>query len=344
MKKYYKQGKNAFTLVELSVVLIVLSILIGSVLVSRKIIDRSRGQALMTEVRQMKQGIRMFSDGYGAMPGDVTAADLVDYADLSQRFTGYASNTTNKIKTGAGKVELAASCYGMRMLELTGFVNGVPNASAGGALCDYSTLATLQNQTKKAKFSSDVGVFFADGTLYGNAAGAGARYILSDAGTDMSVGYASSISMPSIFQELRSANSGTAPTSTSTTGGSLGSGIDLTYYTNLISIVNVRNFASGAVSSSVAKYLDVKTDDGKPLTGKVVAGAHPVNVAMTSSQGLGSTAPTARAIAGGQYCHSIAETNIAAGGLSGTAMANATYQTVAPDSLERGCNVFVLVN
>jgi len=293
----------------------------------------------------MKQGIRMFSDGYGNLPGDIPTSELSDYADLSARFTGYTTRTPAKVRTGAGLVELAASCYGMRMLELTGFINGVPNASAGGALCDYSSVSTLQNNTKKAKFSSDVGIFFADGTLYG-ASGSGARYIISDAGgtADLATGYTSSISMPSIFQELRSANSGTAPTTTSQTGGSLGSGVDMTYYSNIISIVNVRNFASGAVSSSVAKYLDVKMDDGMPLKGKIVAGAHPVNVAMTSSQGIGSSAPTTRAIAGGQYCHSLPATNIAVGGLSGTAMASATYQTEAPDSLERGCNVFVLVN
>jgi hypothetical protein len=60
----------------------VLSILIGSVLISRKVIERARVSNAVTEFVQMKKAISVFKDTYNLLPGDLNQQDASIFPDL----------------------------------------------------------------------------------------------------------------------------------------------------------------------------------------------------------------------------------------------------------------------
>ncbi|MFZ8865098.1 MAG: prepilin-type N-terminal cleavage/methylation domain-containing protein [Rickettsiales bacterium] len=71
--------KKGFSLVELSVVLIIIGILIAAVATSTKLIGNSKLRKVMQEVESMKSGINTFYASFDAYPGDFKrASDFFD--------------------------------------------------------------------------------------------------------------------------------------------------------------------------------------------------------------------------------------------------------------------------
>ncbi len=66
--------KKGFSLVELSVVLIIIGILIAAVATSTKLIGNSKLRKVMQEVESMKSGINTFYASFDAYPGDFKRA------------------------------------------------------------------------------------------------------------------------------------------------------------------------------------------------------------------------------------------------------------------------------
>jgi prepilin-type N-terminal cleavage/methylation domain-containing protein len=62
-----------FTLLEMSVVLAIIALVIGSVLVGSDLIAIARIHAQLTQIDAYDQGLAVFKDKYNAMPGDISA-------------------------------------------------------------------------------------------------------------------------------------------------------------------------------------------------------------------------------------------------------------------------------
>lgn len=71
---------RGFTLVELSVVLIIIGLLVGGVLVGRDLVHASDLRAVISEAEQYKTALNTFRGKYGAYPGDMSNAS--DYWGL----------------------------------------------------------------------------------------------------------------------------------------------------------------------------------------------------------------------------------------------------------------------
>ena len=114
------------------------------------------------------------------------------------------------------------------------------------------------------------------------------------------------------------------------------------YYYNAIALFNVRDLGVAAVSSSVAKQIDIKLDDGKPYTGALIAG-------MTTANDINSTYSPSKANAKNakletkKYCSNISTACVLGGTCTQTEFANAEYQTESATALESGCNLLLMV-
>ena len=69
--------KNGFSLVELSVVLIILALIIGGILSGKHLLRAAQTRTVMTEVNEFRIATQTFHDKYDAMPGDML--DATDY-------------------------------------------------------------------------------------------------------------------------------------------------------------------------------------------------------------------------------------------------------------------------
>ncbi len=84
---------HAFTLVELSIVLVILGLLTGGVLAGNALIRASERRALMTEYDRTSTAVLAFRDKYLALPGDITnATQFWGAADSAGNSDGWGSD------------------------------------------------------------------------------------------------------------------------------------------------------------------------------------------------------------------------------------------------------------
>jgi prepilin-type N-terminal cleavage/methylation domain-containing protein len=71
------RAERGFTLVELSIVLVIVGLLIFAVLKGQELIESARLKSLMTQMNSYKTATQIFKDRYGALPGDFDNAVAV---------------------------------------------------------------------------------------------------------------------------------------------------------------------------------------------------------------------------------------------------------------------------
>ncbi|MBN9542981.1 MAG: type II secretion system protein [Alphaproteobacteria bacterium] len=74
MKLSYRKG---FTLVELSIVLVIIGFLFGAVSAGQNLIRSSQVTATIAEIEKVKQAVKTFETQYGALPGDITDSNTI---------------------------------------------------------------------------------------------------------------------------------------------------------------------------------------------------------------------------------------------------------------------------
>ncbi|HEU5046329.1 MAG TPA: prepilin-type N-terminal cleavage/methylation domain-containing protein [Rickettsiales bacterium] len=73
MKTDYSQ--RGFTLVELSIVLVIVGLLVGSIYAGRSLIRQAQLNSAVADEQQYAQAVASFQQKYGALPGDFATAD-----------------------------------------------------------------------------------------------------------------------------------------------------------------------------------------------------------------------------------------------------------------------------
>ena len=66
-----QQNKRGFTLVELSIVLVIIGLLIGGILVAQSMIGATKAQSFVRHVQQFDIAVQNFQTKYNGLPGDV---------------------------------------------------------------------------------------------------------------------------------------------------------------------------------------------------------------------------------------------------------------------------------
>lgn len=72
--KNISKTNNAFTLIELAIVLVVIALIVGGVLTGQAMIRQSQIRAMVSEYDLYKSAVKEFRDKYLAMPGDFPSA------------------------------------------------------------------------------------------------------------------------------------------------------------------------------------------------------------------------------------------------------------------------------
>lgn len=95
--------KNAFSLVELSIVLVILGLLTGGILTGQSLIRASELRAVTTEFQRYTAAVQTFRDKYFAIPGDMANAT---------KFWGIAAGTGSDATCQAFSSTTPATCDG----------------------------------------------------------------------------------------------------------------------------------------------------------------------------------------------------------------------------------------
>lgn len=97
--KIEQSRKKGFTLLELSIVLVVIGLLVGGVLVGKDLIHAAEIRAQVTQIEQYKTAYNAFMTKYNCIPGDC------DITTASQLFHAYLSPNNGTGGNGNGLIE-----------------------------------------------------------------------------------------------------------------------------------------------------------------------------------------------------------------------------------------------
>lgn len=172
MKAHFDRRNAGFTLLELSIVLVVAGLIIGGVLVGKQLIEAAKIRADMTTVERLQASIGAFKLKYGELPGDMMSA--------SSHF-GTCNGVTTYVVNGNGDgvitalnghqamsdeptslmIELAcAGLVSISQIEMNGFSNvpgmGFPASKISGGIVAIGSTATGLNYILMGKQSGYV--------------------------------------------------------------------------------------------------------------------------------------------------------------------------------------------
>ena len=113
--------QRGFTLVELSIVLVVVGLLIGGVIAGRTVYKSTQLQSVIADVDAYKKAALLFKEKYNALPGDITNATDLWGTDTSCAYDATATTTTTATCNGNGDGFIAGVTYGPAVID---YING----------------------------------------------------------------------------------------------------------------------------------------------------------------------------------------------------------------------------
>jgi prepilin-type N-terminal cleavage/methylation domain-containing protein len=132
--------QKAFSLVELSIVLVILGLLIGGILSGQSLIRASELRAVVTEYNRYYTATQTFRDKYFALPGDMTNATAFWGKDNTNCAGNTGTNATpgtcngngDGLMTVAGGASTTGETYRFwQHLALSGLIEGTYSGQAG---------------------------------------------------------------------------------------------------------------------------------------------------------------------------------------------------------------------
>jgi prepilin-type N-terminal cleavage/methylation domain-containing protein len=152
-----QKNKKGFTLVELSIVLVIIGLLIGGILVGQSLIESAKMQSFIRQVGQYDAAVAVFQDKFGNLPGDnnlfSTACTTCVLGDgVIQSADAVATEFNSEI--GAFWSDLGSS--GLKNEEKpTTVTSGEWNA----VRTDTTTAPVLNQHVPQAKIGTSTGIY-----------------------------------------------------------------------------------------------------------------------------------------------------------------------------------------
>ena len=97
MSKVHQRG---FTLIEMSIVLVIIGLIVGGILKGQELINSAREKNIITQLDQARAAVNTFEDKYQALPGD--------FGDANNRIAPNSENGNDNGEIGAAVANAAA--------------------------------------------------------------------------------------------------------------------------------------------------------------------------------------------------------------------------------------------
>lgn len=161
MKKFHTGGKaKGFTLIEMSIVLVIIGLIIGGILKGQEIIESSRQKATITQIDGVRSAVNSFVDLYNGVPGDyLRATNRIQALSTGTNVNGTGDGRIGPAAVAAAATFSTASNAIATHLENLNFFNHLAGAGLMGGV---SVQTTVADQT-----------FFGEGSLLPTAPIAG---------------------------------------------------------------------------------------------------------------------------------------------------------------------------
>ena len=169
-----RSGSGGFSLVELSIVLVILGLLVGGILSGQSLIRAAELRSISTSIQRYNTAVYTFRDKYFALPGDMTNATSVWGKDNTNcaGHTGTAATPGTCNGNGDGRMDNpgAASSTGetfqfWKQLSLAGLIEGTYSGLAGSGSARHVNPGV---NTPTVKFGPQGGIAMENRDMPGN--------------------------------------------------------------------------------------------------------------------------------------------------------------------------------
>lgn len=122
--------KSGLSLIELSIYLVVISLLISVVTVGKVLMDRANVNSIISKITTYKNAFLLFQDTYGFVPGSTTVANCLSYKEFeSVGLCSINSNTAGSLANNYTNSNILEENIGpfvtMRFLQASSLLSGV---------------------------------------------------------------------------------------------------------------------------------------------------------------------------------------------------------------------------
>lgn len=140
-----RQGQHGFTLLEMSIALVIIGLLVGALLTGQTLLRQSQVGSIMSDMQRYVSAVQSFQQKYSALPGDM--ANATDYWGIAAGAAGndatcYAAGSASATNTcsgnGDGQIN-ASGTYTNETLRVwqhlanAGFITGAFTGTTGAA-------------------------------------------------------------------------------------------------------------------------------------------------------------------------------------------------------------------
>jgi len=155
---YHYSRLNGFTLLELSIVLVIIGLLAGGITVGADMIRSAELRAVITEHQRYTAAVHTFRDKYFALPGDMTNAQAfwgIAHATPATCITTASTGTETCNGDGDGKIDISSAGSNemfrfWQHLANAGLIEGSYNGIAGsGNAIDAELVTNINSPTSK---------------------------------------------------------------------------------------------------------------------------------------------------------------------------------------------------
>lgn len=135
-------NQRGFTLIEMSIVLVIIGLIVGGILKGQELIESSRQKNMVSQIDRIRAGVTAFSDRFKSLPGDYSRVSMLPNASLigttGGNDNGVVGALSTNIITDTMATQIASTSENVKFFNHLILTN---LASSGSATNEGVTLA-----------------------------------------------------------------------------------------------------------------------------------------------------------------------------------------------------------